>query len=93
MVRGWLARKHFDDMLALEDYSIKDMNKMKEKDIKIRQVKVLLFMLMSCFMQVMIILNLSDTFYLSSVCVMKNICNEKLAFRENIFLRKFTIAN
>uniref|UniRef100_A0A803MH59 Myosin motor domain-containing protein n=1 Tax=Chenopodium quinoa TaxID=63459 RepID=A0A803MH59_CHEQI len=39
LVRGWLARKHFDDMLALEDYSVKDVKKMKEKDIKIRQVK------------------------------------------------------
>ncbi|XP_021758722.1 myosin-2-like [Chenopodium quinoa] len=39
VVRGWLARKHFDDMLALEDYSVKNVKNMKEKDIKIRQVK------------------------------------------------------
>lgn len=42
VVRGWLARKHFDDMLNLEDSNVEDVNKIKGKDSKIRQ-KVLLY--------------------------------------------------
>lgn len=40
MVRGWLARKHFDDMLTAEDSDVKDKNKVI-KDSKSGQMKVL----------------------------------------------------
>ncbi|KNA06986.1 hypothetical protein SOVF_176050 [Spinacia oleracea] len=41
VVRGWLARKHFDDMLNLEDSNVEDVNKIKGKDSKIRQKEFL----------------------------------------------------
>lgn len=39
VVRGWLARKHFDDMLTAEDSDVKDKNKVI-KDSKSGQMKV-----------------------------------------------------
>lgn len=42
VVRGWLARKHFDDLLTLEKSNVKGVDKINKKDSKIGQVKDLL---------------------------------------------------
>ncbi|CAO2833475.1 unnamed protein product [Amaranthus hypochondriacus] len=39
VVRGWLARKHFDDMHTIGDSNVKDVNKTNVKDSKIGQMK------------------------------------------------------